>query len=325
MHASSSHFPDHPTLTARLTSVLSIKGYTSGQVIILDRQPNIDLSTFPSEIVTCQLDEGSELRLLCKYEAGHSHKVYGHRGNVAYEAEVYRHVLQPLRTSTPTFYGALTDMTKGETLLILEYLDNSLHVHRTPEPVVAMSQAARWIGRFHAENEARLSNALPMFLNTYDAEYYLGWVRRALLFAKPWHTCFPWLASLCERSEEFVAALLAPPPTVIHSEYYPLNILFRNGIVHPVDWESAAIAAGEIDLASLTEGWPAEIARECELEYQLARWPAGAPANFDRTLGAAQLYWSFRWLGDRPDWTTSESNLWRFERLRSVGERLRLI
>jgi len=232
---------------------------------------------------------------LCKYEAGHSHTVYGHRGNVAYEAEVYRHVLQPLRTSTPTFYGAHTDMTKGETLLILEYLDNSLHVHRTPEPAVAMSQAARWIGRFHAENEARLSSALPMFLNTYDAEYYLGWVRRALLFAEPWHTCFPWLASLCERSEEFVAALLAPPPTVIHSEYYPLNILFRNGIVHPVDWESAAIAAGEIDLASLTERWPAEIARECELEYQLTRWPAGAPANFERKHGVEIRLLEKRW------------------------------
>ena len=122
-----------------------------------------------------------------------------------------------------------------------------------------------------------------------------------------------------------MAALLAPSPTIIHSEYYPMNILLQEGMIRPVDWESAAIAAGEIDLASLTENWPTNIVQECELDYQRARWPAGPPADFERTLGAAQFYLSFRWLGDRPAWTTHESNLWRFERLRSVGERLQLI
>ena len=45
---------------------------------------------------------------------------------------------------------------------------------------------------------------------------------------------------------------------MIHGEYYPHNILFQSGVVRPVDWETAALAPGEIDLATLCEGWPPE-------------------------------------------------------------------
>jgi hypothetical protein len=33
----------------------------------------------------------------------------------------------------------------------------------------------------------------------------------------------------------------------------------------------------------------------------------------------------FRWLGDRPEWTTHKNSFWRFEHLRSAGEQLGLI
>jgi hypothetical protein len=321
-----SRLPNLPTLTAGLTSVLR------SQVTILDRQPNVYTSTFPSEIVRCRVDDGSELQLFCKYAAHHSHNAYGHRGGVAYEAAVYRHLLQPSQVSTPTFYGAYTDVSTGDTSLILEHLDNSvrlIHVNsvrvsRTPEPA-PMDLAARWIGQFHRVTEERLSHAPIQFLITYDAEYYLGWARRTSLFTGYWHRRFPWLRTLCERFEELVALLLRAPLVLIHGEYYPKNILFSNGIVHPVDWESAAIAAGEIDLAAVTENWPAEVARQCELEYQRVRWPEGSPADFERRLCAARLYLSFRWLGDRPNWTTHPRYLHSFAQLRCAGERLGLI
>ncbi len=115
------------------------------------------------------------------------------------------------------------------------------------------------------------------------------------------------------------------PPAIIHGEYYPNNILFCQGTIYPVDWEAAAVAIGEIDLVSLMEGWPPEFVRKAKVEYQSARWPAGPPADFERKLETAQLYWLFRWLGDRPDWTHQKKALKRFERLRSIGERLGLI
>ena len=66
----------------------------------------------------------------------------------------------------------------------------------------------------------------------------------------------------------------------------------------PIDWESAALAAGEIDLASLTWGWDDDLASLCEQEYCLARWPDGTPDDFALRLTAARVFLHLRWLGD---------------------------
>jgi aminoglycoside phosphotransferase (APT) family kinase protein len=120
--------------------------------------------------------------------------------------------------------------------------------------------------------------------------------------------------------------LLAAPPTVIHGEFYTKNLLLRRRKVHAVDWESSAVAAGEIDVAALTEGgWPARTVSRCERAYERARWPQGAPASFRTTLDAARIYLHFRWLGERPDWTVREKSLWRYEDLQATAKRLGLI
>jgi hypothetical protein len=282
------------------------------------------MCTYPSEIVVCQLADGRELQLLCKYGDGRDHSAHGHRGGTIYEAEVYRQLLQQLPVSTPTFYGAHRDTITGEIWLILEYYDKSLRVEDSPDPAV-LKAAARWLGRFHRTNETLRSTASLPFLNRHNAEYYLGWADRTSLFAGHLHQRFPWLETLCQRFEEIVATLLEPPAIVIHGEYYPNNILFCHTAIYPVDWEAAAVAIGEIDLASLTEGWPPEFVREANAEYRSARWPEGPPADFQRRLDAAQLYWLFRWLGEQSEWTTEEKSRWRFDQLRTSGERLNLI
>jgi hypothetical protein len=334
--------PDLQTLTINLAHVLRSHGFACAQLSILDRRPNINASTFASEIVTCRVDGGSELLLFCKYGAAHGTSlsgITGHKGGVPYEAAVYRHVLRRSRATTPTFYGAYRDVKSGRTWLILEYLGKSLRVSRCnqkTEKLSPMGLAASWIGRFHRVSEERLSCASMHFLTSYDTEYYLGWARRTSLFAGHLRQRFPWLPTLCGRFEDVVALLLSSPPTIIHGEYYPGNVLFRGGTVYPVDWESAAIAAGEIDLAALTDGWPAEIVRQCELEYQRMRWPAVSPVDFEERLCAAQIYLHFRWLchdfirkdtgSERSNWSPeAKGNLFRLEQLRSLSERLGLI
>jgi hypothetical protein len=321
----SSAFPDLQALTAGLASVFGGDGAARIEVTVLARRPNYYASTFPSEVVTCRFEDERELRLLCKYAAGRSHRDYGHRGDVAYEAAVYRHVLGPLQASTPRFYGSYIDRAGGESWLLIEYLEGAVGLEESPSPPGAMLLAARWVGRFHAVAEARLAGAPTAFLNAYDREYYLRWVHRTSLLAGHWHQRLLWLGRLCERAAAFEDLLLAQPVTIIHGEYVPHNLLVRGGQIYPIDWESAAIAMGEIDLIGLTDKWPTEIARECEREYRRARWPAGPPANFERRLDLARLYWDFRWLGDRPEWTASEKVGPRFEHLRSAGERLGLI
>jgi thiamine kinase-like enzyme len=119
-----------------------------------------------------------------------------------------------------------------------------------------------------------------------------------------------------------INVLLAQPPTIIHGEYYPKNVLIRESTVYPVDWESTALAAGEIDLAALTDRWPPALVTEAEHAYAHARWPGGTPSGFSKALDAARLYVQLRWLGDP---LTRQKQRWRFQELRLVGRRLGLI
>jgi thiamine kinase-like enzyme len=107
---------------------------------------------------------------------------------------------------------------------------------------------------------------------------------------------------------------------VIHGEYYPRNILGRGGRVHPVDWESAAIGAAEIDIAALTEHWPRDVTATCLAAYLDARWPRGAPEGFAERLALARMYLHFRWLGEQPARAP-----WRWSNLRALARRMGLL
>jgi aminoglycoside phosphotransferase (APT) family kinase protein len=311
--------PELPTLQEGLGAVFG------SDVDVLDRQPNEYASSFPSEIVTCRLSDASVRRVLCKYESGQRHSAFGHRGNIAYEADVYRHLLQPLGSSAPHWYGLWVVPRTGERWLLIEYVDRAVRVANCDDGSVAMRQAARWIGRFHALNEGRVAEGTLAFLKRYDADYYRNWAHRTAVLSSGLHGSFPWLPQVCERFGRAVELLLATT-TVIHGEYGPKNTLVRDERVCPVDWESAAIAAGEIDLASLTDGaWPQAVVDECTLAYQRARWPGGAPPVFARRLALARLYWNFRWLGERADWTSSERGQRRLESVLQVAEGVGLV
>lgn len=304
-------------------TIFNGRGARYGRLTRFRREPSFYTTSFPCEIVRCWFDHGRKLTLFCKYGTKDEGDFYGQRGGVPYEAKVYRKLLQSCTGSTPTFYGAYADRQTGSTWLVLEYLTRSTEVGKaSPE---AMSAAARWIGRFHAGPAARATGSSTRFLTVYDAAYYQGWARRTVQFAGPLHHQFPWLRTLCGRWDEAAAVLATWPRTIIHGEYYPHNILLQRGLVRPVDWETAAIAAGEIDLATLTEGWGRAISSRCELAYQQARWPDGPPADFPRVLDLARVYVQLRWLGDQPDWTTEKGSMERFAILRGVGKRLGLI
>ena len=130
---------------------------------------------------------------------------------------------------------------------------------------------------------------------------------------------------LAADGEALAALLKKTGATIIHGEFYPHNVLLKSRVIYPIDWESAAIAASEIDLGTLTEGWSPEIAGPCEIEYQRARWPGGTPPEFYRRLAAARLYLSFRWLGEQLQWTISSGNRFYFEQMHSAAKELGFI
>ena len=283
---------------------------------IIRREPSPYISTSFNEIVTCRLADGSERRLLLKRGRA-SWDSWGHRGGVPYEAQVYLSVLQPLSIPLPRLFSVGERSTSGETALLIDYVDNAERLEFAhPEAILA---AARWIGEFHRLNESR-ADALVPGICRYDEAYYLGWSERALSFSR--HVYGHWLTDVCAHFGVLVRELLTGQLTVVHGEYYPKNILVRDKVIIPVDWESAAIAAGEIDLASLTEGWPDEYKRACAIEYSLARWPGGTPPAFERRLAIANMYLLFRWLGDRIEWTVGDDAELQFAQLRRLGNEL---
>lgn len=267
---------------------------TISSLTILRSERSEYCSTAFSRILTCRLLDGSERRLMLKRGGPKRDASFGHRGGVPYETEIYRRILQPLGVSVPEFAGAETDSLTGETALILGFVEDAVRLDCVEiESVVA---AARWIGNFHRINESR-TGQFAAVVNRYDAAYYLQWAQRALELNGGVGST-PWLPAVCARFPELAAEMLAAPATLIHGEYYPHNILAVGESIVPLDWESAAIGMGEIDLASMVEGWPDEDCRACRAAYQQARWPAGVPDGYERRFTLACIYWMFRWLGD---------------------------
>ncbi len=262
-------------------------------VVVSRDEPNVYWSTFETRVI--ESDAGT---FLCKrgptrYESGH-----GHRGGVAREAEVYRFLLSPLGVG-PRFYGSVEH--DGETWLVLEYVADAFRLPQAPRG--SLTVAARWVGGFHH----RYERTQPVYLPAHDADYYLGWARRARALAHERRAgvrVVGKLDRLCSRFELAVPALLEAQPTVAHGEYVPKNILIRGGETYPVDWESAMIGPGEVDLASLVHRWGERAADAAVRAYRAARWPEGVPPEHEAAFATAQLYWLLRWLGDREFWTS---------------------
>lgn len=85
MQTFSSHLPDSPSLAFGIASVLNLPE----NVKIVDRQFNQYTSTFPSEIVTCELADNTRIKLFCKYETERFRNDDRERGGIEYEAAVY--------------------------------------------------------------------------------------------------------------------------------------------------------------------------------------------------------------------------------------------
>ena len=303
------------TLASSLTLALG------QEVEVLDQVRNLYTSTFPSQIVTCRFKDGRTLRLLCKYSGGREHNAFGHRAGVAYEGAVYRRVLAPLRVSAPALYGEFTQPDTGEPWLVIEFIEGAVLADEAPDIPRALELAAAWAGRFHALADIGRFG----FLTCYDRDYYAQWAARTRSLATQWHSRLPWLERLCSRALDALGALADLRASVIHGEFTPHNVLVRGDKVFPIDWESAALGLAEIDLVCLTDKWPLDIAARCRRAYGDARFPTGLPSDWPRTLDLARLYWDFRWLGDRPEWTGSERVGPRFEHLRQTAERLGLL
>jgi len=155
------------------------------------------------------------------------------------------------------------------------------------------------VGRGPARRDGP-SHADRVPLLVHDARLFAAWRRRAAAAGAP-----PVVLAAHRRASARLAAL---PPTVLHGELYPSNVLVRTvGFrldVWPVDWELAGLGPAVLDVAALTAGgWPEPQRDAMARAYFEAA--GGAPGSWDgfrADLGAARLHLCVQWLGWAPGW-----------------------
>ncbi|MEJ7829560.1 MAG: hypothetical protein WKF91_15225, partial [Segetibacter sp.] len=116
--------PVDNTLANCLSSLLLNHGVTDQKIKILNREPCIYASTFPTEIVKYEF-ENQQVSLFCKYLNGLGPNNFGHRGGVEYEARIYTKILQQSPLPTVKFYGTCCLEESKDLLMVLEYVEGA--------------------------------------------------------------------------------------------------------------------------------------------------------------------------------------------------------
>lgn len=284
---------------------------------ITDLAPAARQSSADTFVLDCAWEDGTSSRVLWK-RGRTDHRDPLRRG-VAYEGLVYDRLLRPAGLNVPRFLGRAVDPVPGEAWLFLEFLEDAVPLHQSEQERV-LEAAATWLGRLHGRFAAAIGSPEAAFVGRQNGGDVRRWVLRCARLASLTRGGPAWLIDRADRLAERASGLLDAPPTLVHGEFYPANILVQHGRPVPVDWEGAAWAAGEIDLAALTEGWPARDERSAVGAYREARWAGWTPTGFDVRYQAARAYLACRWLGDRPEWMLRDRGL--FEQLKDAAERL---
>ena len=300
-------FPDDNTLINYLKQILDNKN-----VSLISRQHSIRSSTFPAEIVRCKLND-KMISLQCKYLNGMNHNNYGHRGAVEYEAKIYREILSKINLPVAEYFG-LIHLENNNLCLVIEFLENAELLFRSLEEN-QLEKSIKWIAEFHSAFQDNYPSDIPK----YTSEYYLIWPDKVEKIVSGLDGRYPWIKNITGFFNRNINILTNAPLTLIHGEYYPNNILIHQGQIKPIDWESVAIAPGEIDLASSIDGHD-EITKNNAIEtYIKTRKLNSQEINqLNNVLLMAQLYFHFRWIGGKPNKVEKYAD--RFEHLQLLSK-----
>ena len=308
----------------------------------VERRPTPSRSSFALDEVTVRLETGASLSLMFKdlspqalVEGADNVKpafLYDPRR----EIEVYRAILSHERFGTPAYYGAVVDEARGRYWLFIERVPG-VELYQLGDLAI-WKEAARRLARLHlrlGETPAPSAETVPLV--RYDAGFYRRWALRARSFLpharpSPSAEALGAIDRLVGRYDRVVERLTAMPATVIHGECYPSNILVHElpaaVRICLVDWETAALGPGLVDLAALTSGrWTDRQRAALAMAYYAAAQEAGGSlepeGRFLETLDYCRLHLAVQLLGWSQAWSAPPQHAhdWLGEALR-LSERL---
>ncbi len=284
-------------------------------VVSLRRRAWEYATSAPLELVTVETAKGgSERQFVLKHLGPRTLSAGAHRVKPLFvvepcrEIEVYRRVLDPHHIG-PALVGSELSPGTGVYWLLIEKVAGC-PLYEVGE-VASWSAVSRWLGALHdrlATVDRHLVRRQARLIE-YDREWYACWLNRALRFfasddpprSRRSRVALRWLA---DRYDKVIDRLAALPPTILHGEFYPSNVLIDRtagkAAVCPVDWEMTSIGPGIIDLAALTAGqWPDRDRRD-----MLAAYLAGSGSDARLTVDDvaevveyAYIHLAVQWLG----------------------------
>jgi aminoglycoside phosphotransferase (APT) family kinase protein len=228
------------------------------------------------------------------------------------EIDVYRELLSQHDLGAPAYLGSVVEPERGRFWLFLEDVEGT-PLWQEGDFAFWFAAAAR-LAELHERFRDRVEG-LPARLLRYDGDRFRRWLDRARKFhaLRSERRYGGDVFDDLERSVELATARLeALPPTFLHGEYYPSNLLVEAGAerrpferLRLLDWERAGVGPAAIDLAALTAGgWRDDERVAIATAYRDAL-PAGARAAADRwlpDLDRFRLLIAVQWMGWRRRW-----------------------
>lgn len=306
----------------------------------LDRAAYPYATSYPLEEVQALLDDGRTLRLILKDLTWE--RLLGDalrtKPRFLYQPrrciQTYRRVLSRSGVGARC-YGTFADDLTGRYWLLIEKVPG-VELWQVGD-AHTWEGVARWLARFHssfADEGDRVLERNP-FLIRYVPDFLRIWPSRALDVAAGRGVDgddLRGMAHLVARYDAVVDMLASVPPSFIHGELYPSNVLVglidEVQAVWPVDWEMAGVGPPILDLAALTAGWEGEEQAQlvdAYLEQLRSLGGCGPAGEIGTLLDCCRLHYALQWLGWAVDWSPPAEHArdWVSEAL-TLGERLGL-
>jgi hypothetical protein len=322
--------PDRAELAEFLQSCLGERG----PVTIVENRPLADRSTHALNDLELRLAGGVVRRAVLKDFAAPGFVTLTGLERPRFVADrqreiaVYREILEPHALGAPALLGFRVEPARERFWLLLEKVDGApLWQHGELE---LWQRTAAWLAGLHGrsadENWLRAARG-PARLLRHDGDLFRAWLGRARQFqARRAERALgaEGFLRLARAAEEAIAWLERQPPSFLHGELYPSNVLVERDApapapgaspapaasavgaatrIRPIDWEMAGVGAAALDVAALTSGaWSPE-----ERETIAEAYRSSMPAAFGRRLGSTgewadavercRLLVAVQWLG----------------------------
>jgi len=223
-------------------------------VVSLQRTPSEFATLFPADVVHLVLDDGTRLQIFLKHLGTSDHP---EKDNSEKEVRVYRDLLSREGLPVPRYYGSSWNAETERYELYLEYIDDwCLKYHPIEDWYVAAGELARFHAAFAGRvKELRACGVLPML----DELYCWSLAKRAreeVVRHSP--SLVGRLDKVLTRYDRIVRSLIEAPPTLVNYDLSTKNVLAdrscRPTRICLVDWESAVIGCGVLDIVHLAYG-----------------------------------------------------------------------